>query len=273
MDAGRFSHRELELLSALRNLGGSARSSELAKHMNVSEETIRRGIKSLSKAGALERVHGGAYLIGGVGDPSYFQRMGLFQQEKRRIAKHVAKQVRGNMTVFLDVGSTTAFVAERLRKLSGLTIVTNSMGIAQTLMGTSDNRVHFLGGEMHSKERGTFGTQTEKQAQRFVFDVAVLSVDGLSAKRGASFANVAEATLSEVVAECSERVVIGMDHNKFGLKAPHVGLSPKAIHSLIVDKKPEKEMARALKSWDVALVVVPDERTDGETDACLEDKE
>ncbi|NRP13070.1 Glycerol-3-phosphate regulon repressor [Aliiroseovarius sp. xm-m-379] len=256
-DASNLSHRELELLTALRRLGGAARSSELAKHLDVSEETVRRGIKALSKTGSVARVHGGAYLVGGAGDPSFFQRMARNPEEKRQIAKLVARQVADNMTVFLDVGSTTAFVAERLRKHTGLTVVTNSIAIAQAMLGTSGNRVHFLGGEMKSDERGTFGSVTERQAQRFAFDLAVLSVDGLSEKRGFLFVNPVEAALSEVVADRADRVVIGLDHQKYGVKAPHCGLDAHRVDLLIVDKAPDKGLTRALDGWGVEVALAP----------------
>ncbi|WP_424944863.1 DeoR/GlpR family DNA-binding transcription regulator [Aliiroseovarius crassostreae] len=261
------SHRELELLDALRRLGGSARSAELARVLNVSEETVRRVIKSLSKTGSVERVHGGAYLVGGAGDPSFFQRMAHHPEEKRQIAKQVARQIHDNMTVFLDVGSTTAFVAERLRKHTGLTVVTNSIGIAQTMLGTPDNRVHFLGGEMKSDERGTFGAVAERQARRFVFDLSVLSVDGLSSKRGFLFANPVEAALSEVVAECSDRVVVGLDHNKYGAKAPHRGMDPHAIDLLVSDQPPDADMTRALNAWGVEVMIAPPGKNAGKAAA------
>nr|AOT82940.1 hypothetical protein [uncultured bacterium] len=56
------SHRELELLEVLKRLGGSARNADLAKALDVSEETVRRTVKSLSMTSDLERVRGGAYL-------------------------------------------------------------------------------------------------------------------------------------------------------------------------------------------------------------------
>lgn len=266
-----LSHRDLELLSALRRLGGVARSSELAKHLNVSEETIRRGIKSLSETGSVERVHGGAYLVGGAGDPGFFQRMARHPEEKRQIAKHVAKQISDNMTVFLDVGSTTAFVAERLREHTALTVVTNSIGIAQTMMGTQNNRVHFLGGEMKSDERGTFGTVAERQARRFVFDIAVISADALSDKRGFLFANPVEAALTEVIADCADRVIVGLDHHKFNAKAPHCGMDPQAVDYLVSDQAPDKKMARALKDWGVELAIAAPGKASGNVGSKLED--
>ncbi len=51
-------HREMELLDAPHRLDGAARSAELAKTLDLSEETARRTILSLSKSGVLERMDG-----------------------------------------------------------------------------------------------------------------------------------------------------------------------------------------------------------------------
>ncbi|MHA6265742.1 DeoR/GlpR family DNA-binding transcription regulator [Aliiroseovarius sp. CAU 1755] len=248
------SHRELELLTALRRLGGSARSADLAKLLDVSEETVRRVIKSLSKSGSVERVHGGAYIAGTHSDPSFFRRIAQHAGEKRVIAAGIASEIDDGMTVFLDVGSTTAFVAEELRARRQLTVVTNSIGVAQTLVSHNSNRVHFLGGEMQSDERGTFGYVTRQQARRFACDVGMLSVDAVSAKRGFLYENAAEAALAEVVAECSETLVVGMDHFKFNEKAPHCGMTPERVDRVYTDIEPTGALAASLREWGIKVV-------------------
>ncbi|MDP5217173.1 DeoR/GlpR family DNA-binding transcription regulator [Ruegeria sp. 2205SS24-7] len=251
-DMSSFSHREMELLSALRRAGGSARGTELAKVMNVSEETVRRTIKSLATSGALVRVHGGAYLIGTRNDPSFFRRINKHAEEKRLIAATIAGIVTDGMTLFLDVGSTTAFVAEELRHHhADLTVVTNSIGVAQTLVNINGNRVHMLGGELQSNERGTFGHVAERQARRFAYDVAVLSSDALSAERGFLYLSAAEAHLATEIAASARQVLMGIDRHKFGATAPHCGPEPEAVHQVVSDQAPRGRLSAALRSWNI----------------------
>lgn len=246
-------HRELELLDALRRLGGAARNSDLAKTLDVSEETVRRTIKALSKSGAIERVHGGAYLAGTQGDPSFFRRIAQHSDEKRLIGAKVAAMVREGMTLFLDVGSTTAFVAEELRQRSNLTVVTNSIGVAQTLVGVNNNRVHLLGGEMQSDERGSFGHVTHRQARRFAFDLAVLSTDAISARQGFLYLSAAEADLASVVADSAERSLVAVAHFKYGETAPYCGPDPRRVHDMVTDLAPEGELAAAFRDWGIKI--------------------
>ncbi|PCJ06484.1 MAG: DeoR family transcriptional regulator [Rhodobacteraceae bacterium] len=254
-DTPSHSHRELELLGVLRRLGGSARSAELAKALDVSEETVRRTVKALSKAGKVLRVHGGAHLVGAQSEPSFYRRIAQDSNEKQLIAARVASVVRDGMTVFLDVGSTTAFAAEALRQKTNLTVVTNSIGVAQVLASHKGNRVHLLGGEMQSNERGTFGFVAEHQARRFVFDVAVLSADALTAKHGVLYQNVAEAQLAKVVAGCAECTVLALAHPKFDETAPHRGPDLDGLDLVITDKAPGKKLAAALADKGVGIEI------------------
>ncbi len=249
----KHSHRELELIEALHRLGGSARCSELAKTLDVSEETVRRTIKALSKSGVLERMYGGAYLAGPRDAPGFFNRITRNATAKRAIATRVVEQVTDGMTLFLDVGSTTAFVAEKLRDRFNLTVVTNSIGVAQVLAGHNANHVHLLGGDMQSDERGTFGFVAEQQCRRFAFDLAVLSTDALSAQRGFLYIKTAEAHLAAVAAACAARVMVAMDHHKFEQTAPHVGFEADVVDEIVTDQTPRPDLAAALKGWGIKV--------------------
>ncbi|KZL04608.1 Glycerol-3-phosphate regulon repressor [Pseudovibrio axinellae] len=248
-------HRELELLEALKRLGGSARNADLAHALDVSEETVRRTVKALSITSDVERVRGGAYLAGTQSEPSFFRRISLRSDEKRLIASVVADVVEDGMTIYLDVGSTTAYVAEELRQHKNLTVVTNSIGVAQTLVHINNNKVHLLGGEMQGNERGTFGHVTTRQVQRFVIDMAVLSLDGVSQSRGFLYQNSVEADLSCAIAELADQVLIAFDHGKLGENAPYVGPDPRRVSYVVTDRAPEEPFATSFANWGIESLV------------------
>ena len=249
----KHTHRELKLLEILRMLGGSARSAELANALDVSEETVRRTIKVLSKSGALERMYGGAYLAGHHNVPSFFRRVAKNPDQKDSIATATIDQVRDGMTLFLDAGSTTSFVAEKLRQRLNLTVATNSIGVAQVLANHNGNHVHLLGGEMQNDERGTFGFVAEQQARRFAYDLAILSVDALSETRGFLYQNASEANLASVIGKSSERVLVAVDHSKFVQIAPHRGLNTDLVTEIVTDQEPPLTLRRAINDWDIKI--------------------
>ncbi|WP_171126973.1 MULTISPECIES: DeoR/GlpR family DNA-binding transcription regulator [unclassified Ruegeria] len=253
-----LSPRELQLTGALRQLGGHARNIELAEVLSVSEETIRRTIKSLSKLGIVERNHGVVRLLEEQGEIGFFQRLGAFTNEKLKVAKTLSPLVPNGATVFMDVGSTTVFVAEALRVKRNLLVVTNSMNVAHKLLEHNGNRVFVLGGEMRKDEMGTFGFVAEAQARRYTYDIAILSPDGLDSKFGFQYQSAVESELASVVVERSSSTTVAMVHQKFETTGPHQSFEPQSVDQLVTDAAPGKKLAASLARWEIKTFVDPE---------------
>ncbi len=249
-------HREVELLDRLRSLGGSARTAALAEAMDVSEETIRRTVKALAKSGLVQRVHGGVYLPNTEALTSVVSRLGKRPEEKMRIAEAAADLIPGGACIFLDVGSTTAFLAETLGNHSDLTVVTNGLHAAQALVNKNNNRVFLAGGEFRLTENGAFGAQTIAFVEGFNIDVAVISVDGYDPKSGFLQASAQEAELARAVVHRAHRTIVVADHTKFGKNAPMVACRPEDIDTIVTDSPLKPKMARRMKAHDVEVIVV-----------------
>jgi DeoR family glycerol-3-phosphate regulon repressor len=248
-------HREVELLETLRSLGGSSRTAALAEALGVSEETIRRTVKALAKSGLLQRVHGGVYLTNKDALSPFAARLGKHAEEKSRIATQAAAMIPNSSSVFLDVGSTTAFVAERLKDHRDLTVITNALTPAQALVGRNGNRVYLVGGELREVESGAFGISTVSYVSQFHIDTAVLSVDGIDASSGFLLAGAAEADLARAVVARAKRRIVVADHSKFGQPAPFVACPAESIDVLVTDKAPRQVFEKRLAEWEIELVV------------------
>ncbi|HHB83266.1 MAG TPA: DeoR/GlpR transcriptional regulator [Devosia sp.] len=256
-------HRAHELLETLKRLGGSARNSQLADTMGVSEETIRRTVKKLSKEGLVSRVHGGVYLAEAQGAPSFHARIGERAEEKRRMAHAVARIIDDGASLFLDVGSTTLFVAEALRANSNLTIVTNSLSIAQTLMNHNQNRVFMAGGELNSSVGGTFGASARKFVAKFRADFAILSADALDVEQGFLVADEREAELAQTFVDHARNSIMVADASKTQQVAPMVTCDPSEIDIFVTDTRPGRRFGAALKEWNVEVVVASQKEAPG----------
>ena len=84
-------------------------------------------------------------------------------------------------TLFLDIGSTTAFIAVALQKHQNLFVVTNSVAVAHALATRNNNRVFFSGGELRSHDGGAFGIDSIAFVRRFNVRHAILSVTAINA--------------------------------------------------------------------------------------------
>lgn len=249
-------HREVELLDKLRGLGGSARTAALAEAMDVSEETVRRTVKALAKAGLVQRVHGGVYLPNTEALTPVVSRLGKRPEEKGRIAAAAAGLIPSGACVFLDVGSTTAFVAESLRNHRDLTIVTNGLHAAQAMVNKNNNRVYLAGGELRMVESGSFGPETIEFVERFNLDVAVISVDGFDPKTGFLLAAAPEAALARSVVSRARRTIVVTDHTKFGQSAPMVACAPEDVDIVVTDRPLSEALSAQMKELGVEVIAV-----------------
>lgn len=250
-------HRSLELLDTLRRLGGSARTTHLADTMDVSEETVRRTVKKLSKDGMVSRVHGGVFLAGETLTSGFHQRMGEKSREKKRMAATVASLIPNGASLFMDVGSTTTFVAEALRAKENLLVVTNSLTVAQTLMGHNGNRVFLAGGELQLRGNGVFGAATMTFVANFQLDYAILSTDAFSPETGFLLVDQAMAELARLYVAGADRNILVADQSKSQRKAAMKSCDPADIDVFVTDQTPDDAMLTALQDWQIDVLVAP----------------
>lgn len=238
-------HRERLILEYLNSVG-AARIADLAERLEVSEETIRRSLKRMEAVGRVTRVHGGVHLRDWSTEPSFALRIGLNPDRKRAIAARVAGLIENGASLFLDVGSTTAFVAQALREHRELLVVTNSLAVAHVLAGRGGNRVFMAGGELRPHDGGAFGAEALAFVRQFRVKHAVLSAAAVDAKSGFMLQDLREAEFSRAIIECAEDAIIAADASKFGRTAPIRITGPEAIHRLVTDAAPTGALAEML---------------------------
>jgi DeoR family transcriptional regulator, glycerol-3-phosphate regulon repressor len=250
------SHRERAILEHL-NETGSSRIENLARRLDVTEETIRRAVRRLEGQGLVTKVHGGVHLKDWGSEPSFAQRYVQRTDQKRRIAAAVAHLVADGASLFLDVGSTTAYVAQSLRQRRDLYVITNSLAVAQALSGINGNRVFMAGGELRSHDGGAFGAEALDFVRQFRVRQAVISTTAIDARSGFMLHDLREAEFARAVIAQSDEVIVAADSSKFGRPAP-IRIAPQgAFHRLITEARPPAEIDHALTEAGVEITVAP----------------
>ena len=249
-----MSQRTLEVLDVL-NEAGSARIGDIAVRLGVTPETIRRTVAKLEIQGLVTRMHGGVALKNWGLEPSFEQRFVQNQPIKRRIAETVAGLIPDGSSVMLDVGSTTAYVAQALRGKHDLLVVTNSLPAAQALVGHNGNRVFMAGGELRSHDGGAFGPDARAFVRQFRVRHAILSVAGISADAGFLLQDLPEAEFSRTIIACADEAIIAADASKFGRAAPIRIAGPEAFGRLVTDAQPPPDIADMLAEAGISVTV------------------
>jgi len=258
-DARRTTHREREIIEALRMNGGSSRIQPLASRLGVSKETIRRNVKKLAADGLVRKVHGGVHLPDAEPDaetePSFQQRMNRNPEAKRRIAARVAAIVSNGDSLFLDIGSTTAYIARALRGHRDLFVVTNSVAVAHLLAARNNNRVFMAGGELRAHDGGAFGAEAMAFIRRFQVDYAICSATAINADRGFMLFDLEEAEFSREIMLRARIRIVAADSTKLGRSGPIVACDPSMVDKLVTDASPPADLRAAMETWSLEIIV------------------
>lgn len=155
-------------------------------------------------------------------EPPLQVRRNAQAREKRAIAAAAVQHLQPGQTLFLDAGTTTTLLAEELRTMSGLTIITNSLQAALALSAaeeheTLNNQVLLLGGMMMAGAQQTRGEMTVGEIYRYRADVALLSPVGIDARNGASSFHPHEAAIAHAMVQQASRTLLLADHSKLGV--------------------------------------------------------
>ncbi|MFC8273008.1 DeoR/GlpR family DNA-binding transcription regulator [Streptomyces sp. NPDC057271] len=260
--------RRALILDEVRRRGG-VRVNELTRRLNVSDMTIRRDLDALARQGVVEKVHGGAVpsVETSSHEPGFEAKSALELGAKEEIARTAARMVAPGSAIALSGGTTTFALARHLLDVPDLTVVTNSVRVADVFhtaqpAGAAGEAARpgaatvVLTGGVRTPSDALVGPVADQAIRSLHFDVLFLGVHGISVEAGLSTPNLAEAETNRRLMRSARRVVVVADRTKWGT----VGLSSFArlgeVGTLVTDAglspQTRAEMAEHLPDLVVA---------------------
>jgi DeoR family glycerol-3-phosphate regulon repressor len=242
-------HEEIIRLVARR---GEVRVDDLAEELDVSRETIRRDLVALDDGGRVQKFHGGAKLrsvfaIESGGEGPYATRMAENLAAKRQIAKAAASLLSPGDSLFIDTGTTTLLFAEAIARLSGLTVITNSIRIASTLSTGTDNKVFLIGGAFSHDASETVGAMAVEQIARFRARHAFLTIGAMD-RSGILDFDEAETQIARAMIERVESVTVLADASKFNKRGILEVAGWDRIERLVTNAPPPAKVSEAMQA-------------------------
>ncbi len=237
---------------------GRITTEDAIGELGVSRETVRRDFLALEALGLLQRVHGGAVYLSD--EPPIDKRNTIHIAAKQAIARAAAQRLRPPVTLFMDAGSTTTLLARELARLSGLTLITNSLSAAACFTenpGSTDNQIIILPGVLNTALSSTSGASTILQIQTFHADIALLSPAAVNARQGAASFLHDEALIARAMSEGAAETWILADHSKIGASSRETYCPPERIGRLFCNhqaRQTEGFEALRKKVGEVVLV-------------------
>jgi DeoR family fructose operon transcriptional repressor len=208
--------RQQQIL-ALAQENGRVDVPSLADQFGVTQETIRRDLSTLDRAGLLRRVHGGALPAGGLHlEPGLAERDSTAAAEKERIAHAALQLLPTEGSLLLDAGTTTSRLAALLPADCRLTVVTNALPVAARLADHPELTLHLVGGRLRHRTQAAVDAWALRDLADVHADLAVIATNGFSPTGGLSTPDLAEAAVKRAMLAGARRVVLLADSGKYG---------------------------------------------------------
>lgn len=251
-----FAAERRQVILELVRSNGAVSLRELARIVKTSEVTVRRDLRHLEAEGMLARRHGGAVANDRTAyEPSYTEKAGVASDEKAAIADLAAELVAPGDAVVIGAGTTTLALAKRLSRLAELTVVTNSLLVAQALARAHGIEVLVTGGQLRGSIYALVGTSAEESVAKLRVRRAFLSGNGLTAARGMSTPNSAVAGMDRVMASTAAEVVALVDNTKIGVDTMFQTVPTSEITHVVTDAGANPDQLGELRAAGVQVHV------------------
>lgn len=229
----------------------------LAKHFEVTPQTIRRDLNQLDEENRLKRYHGGAGIQeqSSTHNTAYAERKIQNLTEKTRIAQTIAQHIPNHASLFINIGTTTETIAHALMQHTGLTVITNNLHVASIMSSKEDFNVIIAGGVVRHRDGGIIGEATLDFVRQFKVDIAVIGISGIDEDGDLLDFDYQEVRVAQAIVDHSRQIFLAADHSKFGRNAMiRMGNIGNATH-LFTDQTPPESVIRVMKERGVQLIL------------------
>jgi len=250
--------RHEEMLAAITEKGSISVSSLVLK-MPTSEATIRRDLSELEKQNRIIRTHGNISIsesISGRLHPSFIEKLNVKSSEKNSVAANAASLINPGDTIFISSGSTTHKLISHIRDIPNLTVITNALNIANSLLNIPYLECILIGGMLRKDEMSLIGYIAEKLVKELRADKIFISTEGINFEKGLTNSYLPETLTDQAILKMSPKIIMMADHDKFQNIKTSCWAPVSIINTLITDNGTSKEILAPYRDQGINVIVV-----------------
>jgi DeoR/GlpR family transcriptional regulator of sugar metabolism len=248
--------RRQKILSHLER-AGRVSVAELSRRLGVSEVTIRSDLQALAEQQLVIRTHGGAIPAGnGRNEIALTLRRQQQVDQKRRIGAACAARIPNDSAVVLDSSSTALAIVPFLKDHHRLTIVTNSLVVAQEMIDAPGVDVVMPGGTLHPETASLIGTDGLKTLRKFNIQQGFFGAHGISLPEGLTDVSADEANIKhELLNLCRYKIAV-VDTTKWGRVGMATFARVQEFDGIITHANAPDRLTEQVKKLGVEIIIV-----------------
>lgn len=244
------------------NKTGRIMVSEIQSLYHISADCARRDLRLLESKGLIQRTHGGAIAATpkGVYPENTYNPKDLpeVKNDYLAVAKRAVEYIEKQEVIYITTSSVGYYMAISLPEDLEITVLTNSVTIAEALRKKENVSVILLGGEM-SHRGHCHDYYTIQMVKNIRIDKAFLSHSALSLEFGASIHNSAGVEFGKAVMENSTMNIGLYPSEKIGKSSIHSVCKIEDYDLLITDEHVSEDFLRQLNDLGVGYIVAKTE--------------
>lgn len=247
--------RQEAILQILREYG-KVKVRSLSEEFHVTDDCIRKDLKTLEKGGHLKRTYGGAILSGDYPlDRDVIDRRSVNVEKKEMIAQKAYKLIKDNETIFLDISTSNIKLAKLLAE-SGrrMVVVSNMIDILQILASSPVITAVGTGGIMYRTVNGFMGSAAIEVIKQYSFDRAFIGTCGLDlTDLSVTTFGVEDGLTKKAAIGSSRHTYLVMEKDKFYFNDSYKFAHFDDIEGIVTDEDPDPATIGTLESAGIQL--------------------
>jgi DeoR/GlpR family transcriptional regulator of sugar metabolism len=251
----RLPERRQQILETIEK-AGQLSVIELSAQFDVSEVTIRQDLQALSEQGLLLRTRGGALSTNTMPEFSFDVRQQQQAAQKARIGQAAAGLVSYGDTIFLDASTTVFAIIPYIKGHPELTVITNSLRAAMSLLDAPQVQVILPGGHLRRESISLVSPTRDNLLDEINIQIGFFGARGVTVEEGMTDVNLNEVAMKRVMVERCRQVVGMLDARKWGKVAASTFASLEQIDTLITDQDAPADLVRQIQEQQVEVVLV-----------------
>jgi DeoR/GlpR family transcriptional regulator of sugar metabolism len=233
---------------------GTASVEDLSRELGVGPSTIRRDLSRLARDGRLVRTYGGATLAErttGISASAAARAIA----EKQRVAVAAARLVQDGQTIAVTSGTTAVEFARQLVDRTDLTVITNSLDVAQVLLDQEGIQLAVLGGVVRPRMHSLLGHLTEQACREMRADTLFMGIGAISLELGLMNDYMPEILTDRALRTVAASVVVIADSGKFDLVAPALVFGLDQVDVIVTDSGVGPDVVADLTARGIRVIV------------------
>ncbi len=221
--------------------------SQLQVELNISRSSVIRDLTELQQSGRIVRERGGAASCEAeealarsiYSEPSVSSRQNTNTAQKRLIAAAAAEFIKDGSCIFLDSGTTPAYLLPWLQN-KHLQIVTPSTYVSNRIPAWFQGDVYLIGGSYQREYDTVAGSLALQMLDQFNIDCAFIGANGIDLETGevSVFSEPIAAVKKQAIRRSNKNILL-TDSSKFDVRAMAVFAKLDLFDCVITDSYPK----------------------------------